>query len=153
MCARKRPIRLAAAIMEAVVFRSRKPHALDIWPAAVLLFAAGCATSEDLPVLTRVGDGAVPVGDGSLGAGGSLGSGGFPLGGAPATGGFGPAGAGGTTSTGGSGGSMSTGGGGAAGGMNCTSSCPSCSSSFGSTCCKSDGTCGCKGLFGLLPCM
>jgi hypothetical protein len=105
---------------------------------APLAALCACATSEDVP---RFG-----LADGGFGAtdGSSPGPGGQGNGGAPNTGAF-P-----------NNGGQSNGGGANPGGASGTcvaASCPSCSATLGQTCCRNDGTCGCKAFFGLLNCM
>lgn len=127
--------------------RARTLLLLVVFPSLATLLSA-CATSEDIPLLGAP-DGAVPM-DGS-GTGGNFGSGGAAPGGGTSTGGV--QGGGGAAGRGGSG--NASGAAGAGGGACDPSTCPSCliTGLFGTTCCKSDGTCGCKALFGIGSCM
>lgn len=112
----------------------------------LLALSVGCATSEDVPTVVRDLDGAPAPTGGAPAAGGSIG----------ATGGTVPIGAGGSTGSagspfgGGTGAATGSGGSGNCGGQGC----PDCATSafFGTQCCKSDGTCGCKAFFGIGNC-
>jgi hypothetical protein len=100
-----------------------------------LVALCACATSEEVPRFGSI-DGAVVADDGGLPGGQGNGAvpntGGRPGNGGSPNGGGSPGGAAGTCAV---------------------ASCPSCSATFGQACCRDNGMCGCKALFGLLNCM
>jgi hypothetical protein len=110
---------------------------------SLLFLACACATSEEVPSVIRDGlDGS------ATSEGGAVGSGGF--------GGAAP-GSGGAAGLPSAGGAWFNGSGGSSGAATITcgmTQCPDCTTTafFGTACCKSDGTCGCKAFFGIGNC-